>query len=89
MPSHNSGSTYSVTITTTPTLIKGHDREPRVALSLSNVSSVTVYLGRDSNVTTSSGFPFEADEKRSETGYHGNVYGVVAAGTAEVRVDWY
>lgn len=89
MKSHNSGSTYVVTIYDTPTLIKGHDVEPRVALSMANKSGVTVYLGRDSSVTTSSGFPFEADEKRSETGYHGSIYGIVASGSAAINVDTY
>jgi hypothetical protein len=58
-------------------------------LSLVNMSGVTIYIGRDNTVSTSTGFPLEPDERRSEEGYCGYVYGIVATGTAELRVDIY
>lgn len=89
MKSHNSGSTYVVTITTSPTVIKQKDIEPRVALSLQNPSGVTVYYGFDNALTTNNGFPLENTGKVSMTGHHGIVYGVVATGTADIRVMTY
>ncbi len=89
MSSHNSGSTYEITITTSPTLIKGHDVEPRNSLVLANISNVTVYLGYDPEVTIATGFPFIPNERMSEDNYHGWVFGIVETGTAELRVKTY
>lgn len=88
---NNGGTNYAVTITTSPSLIRTHDPMGawRKALSIANMSDVVVYLGRTSDVDISTGFPLEAGEKRSETGYCGYVYGVVETGSAELRVDVY
>jgi hypothetical protein len=89
MKSHNSGTTEAITVLTTPTLIKGHYVEPNLSWAMANMSAVTVYFGYDNTVTTASGFPLAASERISEDGYHGNVYAVVASGTAEVRAKVY
>jgi len=89
MKSHNGGLAYSVTITTAPSLIKGVDIEPRNALVMANVSSQTIYIGYDLNVSTSNGFPLVSGERTSEELYHGNVYGIVSSGTAELRARTY
>lgn len=89
MKSHNSGSTYIVTLTTTPTVIKQKDIEPRITLSLHNGSGVTIYYGFDNGMTTATGFPLENNGKANITGHHGIVYGVVATSTADIRVLTY
>jgi hypothetical protein len=86
LKSHNSGFAFPVTVTTSPTLLKGFDVEPRISLAVANVSTATVYVGFDSNLTTSNGFPIALDSQMSFTGHHGDLYAVVAADTSEVRV---
>lgn len=93
MKSHNSGTTAAVTIAATPTLIRGYTREleadPIITINVTNVSNQTVYYGYDSSVTTSNGDPIYPGGRLSDSGYHGNVYAVVASGTAEVRARYF
>lgn len=89
MGSHNSGSTYPITVAATATLVKGHDIEPRNSLSIVNMSGVVVYRGYSPDVTTSTGFPLTPNERYNEEKYHGNVYCIVVTGTAEIRVSVY
>lgn len=85
--SHNSGSNYVIQVTTSPTLIKGNDVEPRIELSLYNDSNQVIYLAYVSgDCSSSTGFPFFPNEKRDEKGYHGNIYGIASSGTANLRV---
>lgn len=87
MNPHNSGSTSEVTVAATATLVKAIDIEPRIATALYNLSSVVVYYGFDSSITTSTGFPLPASTGQvSLSGYTGNIYAIVASDTAAVRV---
>jgi hypothetical protein len=89
MYSHNGGENFSVSVLATPTLIKNFDVEPRNSLVIANVSSGTVYIGYNVNLTTANGFPLVSGERMSEEYFHGAVYGIVTTGTAELRVRSY
>lgn len=86
-------SSRAVSVTTTATrLDSGSDAEDRVygsSLSFYNESAVTVYLG-GSDVTTANGVPVPADSWSPGLDLYlttdDAVYGIVAAGSAEVRV---
>jgi hypothetical protein len=81
----------AVTVTTTATRLDpeteatSHDGS---YAAIYNNGSVTVYIGFTSSVTTSNGFPLAAGASMSfEFGYSGDaLYGIVASGTADVRV---
>lgn len=45
----------------------------------------TVYIGDDSSVTTSTGFPLYSGESFSSQAFLGTVYGITASGTVNVR----
>ena len=45
----------------------------------------TVYIGDDSSVTTSSGFPLATGQSFSSSAFLGTVYGITASGTVNVR----
>ena len=85
----------AVTVETTATRLDTADETDSVAgsaVAVYNNGSVTVYVG-DSGVTTSNGFPLAAGSSMSfeidtEPGdLPGDaLYGIVASGTAEVRV---
>lgn len=83
------------TIATTATAIVAKNLA-RIALLVRNNSAVTIYLGEDSSVTTSNGYPLEAGdeivyENPGESSqlpagvYRGPLYGIVATGTADLR----
>lgn len=81
---------YAVTVGTTATHLTddgSHAYAFTQSLAFYNAGAVTVYLGR-SGVTTATGYPLAAGEHfaadLSET--QDEVYGIVASGTAEVRV---
>ena len=45
----------------------------------------TVYIGDDSSVTTSNGFPLATGQSFSSSAFLGTVYGITASGTVNVR----
>jgi len=75
-----------VTVGTTATEIRPAEAN-RNYLLVTNLSAETVYLGFDNGVTTANGFPLpqNAHWERDGVGYNGPLYGIVAAGTADVR----
>jgi len=73
----------SVSISTTATKIVEKDHE-RVDLII-YVQSGTVYLG-SSDVSTSNAVPFDEGTYVTFEDFKGELYGVVASGTGEVRV---
>ncbi len=79
----------TVTVAATATLIVAANTN-RKDLELNNVGAVVVYLGMDNSVTTSNGFSLYEDSfrdiyKGSTGNYLGDVYGIAASGTADVR----
>ena len=58
-------------------------------IQYNNSSSTTMYVGIDSSVTTSNGFPIYPRQNRSKvdilTTYKGPIYGIVASGTVDTR----
>lgn len=82
-------SSRAVTVTTEPTLLDatGSDNAIDQSFSFHNGSAVTVYVG-GSNVSTTNGAPVAANSWSPgiDLSSGDNVYAIVAAGTAEVRV---
>lgn len=64
----------------------------RTGMTIYNNSSVTVYIGTDSSVATSTGIPLLAGANydfNSWQAYRGPVYGLAASATADVRyMEW-
>ncbi len=64
----------------------------RCGLTLYNNGSVTVYLGTDSSVATTTGMPILAAGSYDFNGwqsYKGALYGIAASATADVRyIEW-
>ena len=85
----------NISVATSATVIvaKSVSSPPRIALLIKNNSSVVVYLGEDSSVTTSNGYPLQPGDQLmldfagsiAPFFYRDAVYGRVASGTADVR----
>lgn len=64
----------------------------RVGITLYNNSSVTVYIGTDTALATGTGMPMLAGAAYDFNGwkvYRGNVYGLAASATADMRyLEW-
>lgn len=58
-------------------------------LTIVNHGSNTVFIGPDTSITTSNAIPLYASSTRDQDvipeGYKGAIYGIVAAGTEDVR----
>ena len=87
-------STYgAVTVqSASPTLIIGANGYRKGTL-ITNNSTVTIYLGFDSSVTTSTGTPVLASGYFRNSGerdaWRGDIYGIAASSTANVRyMEW-
>ena len=78
----------SKSITTASTIIVNAN-ERRKSLIITNYSNSVVFIGPDSSITTANAIPLYEYEKMSKDkipeGYLGDIYGIVNAGTAEVR----
>lgn len=86
-PSTDDGAYGAVTVSTTATLIRAAN-SARNSLKITNVSTETVYIGFDSSVTTSTGFPILTQDVYDFAGndlYTGAVYGIVGASTSSIR----
>jgi hypothetical protein len=85
--------TSAVSVTTSATQIVAAN-PIRTGLIIENVGGGTVYLGDDSSVTTSNGIKLAANATRElffnggawQFYYRGDLYGIVATGTSDVRV---
>ncbi len=83
----------SVGTSATQIVAKSVSSPPRIGLLIKNNSSIVVYLGEDSSVTTSNGYPLQPgdqlildfDGSIAPFFYRDAVYGRVASGTADVR----
>ena len=78
-----------ISVGNTPTLIVSANSK-RLSLIIEVVGSETVYIGQDSNVTTSSGIqmPQKAILTEDSGGmrmYCGDIYGITASSTSDVR----
>lgn len=85
----------SVASTATPIVSKSRSSNTaRIGLLIYNNGSQVVYLGEDANVTTSNGYPlaigdtirWSHDGGKAQFFFRGDVYGIVASSTADVRV---
>lgn len=78
----------NVDVLTTATLIVSANCQ-RKNLSIVNNGAKSVFLGSDSSVTVSTGFPLfqfsTRDQSKIPEGYLGDIYGIVTTGTADVR----
>ena len=79
--------TKAVTITTSATEIVPYNRNRRIMV-IRNNGTVTVYLGfSTTDCTTATGFPLEAGDVIKYTLKVDPIYGIVASGTCDVRVE--
>lgn len=86
-PSVDTGVYGAATVGTSATLIRAANTN-RISLQITNISTGEVYVGFDASVTTSNGFELSQQDVISFTGsdlYKGDVYGIVATGTSDVR----
>ena len=86
-PSSSTGEVGAVSVGTSATLIKAA-KSDRVSLKITNGGTETVYIGFDSGVTTSNGFPILTQDVLDFSGndlYTGVVYGIVGTGSSDVR----
>lgn len=79
------------TITTSATkILSTPSNAGRKSGLITNTSTEIVYIGFDSSLTTATGFPlnqydvWSTNEPRT---YQGDIYGIVAANTADVRIQ--
>lgn len=75
--------TGTVSVAATATLIIASNTSQK-RRNIKNVGSQTVYLGSDSSVTTSNGFPLRALESINIGDFNGTIYGIVASSTNNV-----
>lgn len=69
------------TTTATQILAANYERKGFVV----QATDGTVYLGDDSSVTTSTGFPLATGQSFSSSAALGTIYGITASGTVNVR----
>lgn len=84
MSKYNKSAPTTVSVTTVATLILAANGSRAVA-NIANVSSQTVYMGRDATVTTANGWPLAAGSNLEDRETTDAWYGIVAATTADVR----
>lgn len=85
--------TSAVSVGTSATVLVAQNFE-RIGLIIENLSSQVVYMGTDSSDTTSSGITLQPAERRvfdfdgaiPQFFFSGGLWGIVASGTADVRV---
>lgn len=75
----------AITVSDTATEIVS-SQTARVGIIILNNSGQTVYIGGNV-VTTASGIPLEPDDVYTNQDWAGAIYGIVASGTANVRVE--
>jgi hypothetical protein len=79
----------TVTVDATATLIIGADTGRRGSLITNNDATVTIYLGSDSSVLTTTGTPLPAGATLINSGdqemFKGDIYGIATTGTVDCR----
>jgi hypothetical protein len=73
-----------VSVATTATSIISSNTNEKVR-TIKNIGSNAIFVGGDSSVTTSNGFPIDAGETLDVSDYTGEVFGIVAAGTEDAN----
>lgn len=85
VPATTTASNGATTVGTSATLVRAA-RTTRVGLTLQNLGSVDVFWGTTNAVTTASGLKLAAGiAVEIDARYSGDVYAIVASGTADVR----
>ena len=78
----------AVSVGVAATLITSANTKRR-NVTIVNDSSGTIYIGPDSSITTANAIPMYGRQTRTEgripEGYQGDIYGIVGAGTADIR----
>jgi len=79
----------TITVTTSATLIVAANTQRRNLTVVNSSETAIVFIGPDSTITTSNAIPLyetqTQNQDRVPEGYQGDVYGIVASGTADVR----
>lgn len=86
MPATNT----AVTVTNTATLIIAANSARQELVMTNNSVTTDIFIGPDSSVTASTGLPLYANQTRERSRgfaiHLGDVYGITASGTADIRV---
>jgi len=69
-----------VSVGTSATSIISSNTNEKVR-TIKNIGSNSIFVGGDSSVTTSNGFPIDAGETLDVSDYTGEVFGIVATST--------
>jgi len=79
----------AVSVGNTATKIINNNCGRQALMLVNNSSDTIVYLGTDSSVTTTTGLPLFYYSTRDFTKtfgyYNGDIYGITASGTADIR----
>jgi len=70
----------SVTTSATSIIASNTDEKSR---KIENLGSATIFIGGANTVTTTNGFPLNPGETLNISDYTGEVFGIVASGTAD------
>ena len=82
----NGRKSFSAAAPTTQAVILAAGSSKRIALTLRNAGSVTVYLGKDATVTSASGYPLKVDEVMTDDNSSDAWWGITASGTGDIRM---
>jgi hypothetical protein len=79
----------TTTVTTAATLILAENTKRKKLTIVNSSLSTILYVGPDSSITTSNSIPLYQNQssvsEKIPEGYKGDIYGIVASGTADVR----
>ncbi len=80
----------TITVTSAATLIVAQNAKRQELMLTNNSVGTDIFIGPDSSVTSSTGLPLYANQTRERSRgfaiHLGDVYGITASGTADIRV---
>ena len=80
----------NVNVTSTATLIIAANAKRQELIITNNSTTPDAFIGMDSSVTTANGLPLYAGQTRERSRgfaiWLGDIYGITASGTADIRV---
>lgn len=81
----------AISVTSSPTLIAAANAQRQELIIVNNSTSVDIFIGPDSSVTKDNGIPLYYGQTRERfrnggtVGWLGDVYGITASGSADIR----
>lgn len=75
--------TGTVNVTTSATLILASNTLQKRRV-IKNIGSVTVFIGSNNSVTSSTGFPLDTNNELQIGDFNGTIYGITASSSSDV-----